>query len=415
MNSLRLFTETELDLTKIKPHIDAYSVATGISSFVINEAGKTIYYSQGNKCHKFCSAIQKKLQSLCNCPKVHLYGSYQAERFGGKYIFFCPMGLTHWVSPLTFDGFMQGAILGGPVLMLKPEDFLLDEIIEKNVLNPENAKKIKEYINRIPIVKPEIVTSLSHMLMMVSHYITGDKATPDSTSVSHYLNRRPSFKNYPIDKENQLLSCVSIGDKVGAQKVLNEILGYIFFSGEDNFNVTRYRMLELVVLLSRAALEGGAQQEEIFGLNNRYINQIYQLTTLDDLTLWLSKILLRFTDCVFNFKNVKNKDIIYKTIEYTNAKYMEKISLEEIATHVNLSPSYFSKLFKTETGINYSTYLNQVRVEKSKELLLNEDLTLVEISNLVGFEEQSYFTKVFRRITGTTPGKFRETRGRIKI
>ena len=82
---------------------------------------------------------------------------------------------------------------------------------------------------------------------------------------------------------------------------------------------------------------------------------------------------------------------------------------------MNLSPSYFSKLFKTETGINYSTYLNQVRVEKSKELLLNEDLTLVEISNLVGFEEQSYFTKVFRRITGTTPGKFRETRGRIKI
>src|SRR5690606_4956502 len=122
-------------------------------------------------------------------------------------------------------------------------------------------------------------------------------------------------------------------------------------------------------------------------------------------------ILTRFTDCVFNLKNVKNKDIIYKAIEFINHKYMEKISLEVVADYVHLSSSYFSKLFKEETGYNFSTYLNNVRVEKSKKLLMNEDISLVDISNLVGFEDQSYFTKVFKKITGTTPGKFREARG----
>jgi len=188
-------------------------------------------------------------------------------------------------------------------------------------------------------------------------------------------------------------------------------LDIFFFSTGIDFEVIKYRTLELVVLLSRAAMEGGAEQEEIFGLNNHYINQIYHLETLEELNFWLSKILTRFTDCVFNLKNVKNKDIIYKAIEFINHKYMEKISLEVVADYVHLSSSYFSKLFKEETGYNFSTYLNNVRVEKSKKLLMNEDISLVDISNLVGFEDQSYFTKVFKKITGTTPGKFREARG----
>ena len=161
------------------------------------------------------------------------------------------------------------------------------------------------------------------------------------------------LQNYPIDKENELISFVSIGDKAGAQRVLNEILGYIFFTNQNDFAGIKYRSIELVVLLSRAAMEGGAEQEEIFGLNNHYLNQVSRLHNLDELSVWLSKILVRFTDCVFNFKNVKNKDIIYKAIEFTNS-ITWKLTLEDVAKYVHLSPSYFSRLFKEETGYNFS-------------------------------------------------------------
>ncbi|NMA95044.1 MAG: helix-turn-helix domain-containing protein [Clostridiales bacterium] len=420
--------ETKFDMEKAKKISDIYTRSTGIDSFIIDESGKVIYRGLKRKCNRFCRAIKNKYKDTCNCSNVHLYGSYQAERFGGKYIFFCPLGLTHWVAPINHEGFMQGALVGGPVLMVKPEDFLLNEIIEQNIMESKDTLELEEYLQYIPIVEPDRVTSLSELLFINACYIMKDESQKyaedfdsslQQSAISEYIHLLKEENvdsdcniSYPIERENELLSCVAIGDKVGAQEILNEILGYIFFSTGSDFETIRHRTLELTVLLSRAALEGGAEKEEIFGLNNHYIKKIYYIENLDELNFWLSKILIRFTDCVFNFKNVKNKDTIYRAIEYVNQRYMEKITLEDVSNHVHLSSSYFSKLFKDETGYNFSRYLNRVRIEKSKKLLLNREISIVDISNFVGFEDQSYFTRVFKEMTGNTPGRFRESRRR---
>ena len=91
---------------------------------------------------------------------------------------------------------------------------------------------------------------------------------------------------------------------------------------------------------------------------------------------------------------------------------MKKIALEDVAEHVFLSPSYFSKIFNEELSSNFSKYLNKVRIEQAKRLLLSSSASLIEISNLVGFDDQSYFSKVFKKLTGVTPGKYREARGK---
>ncbi len=62
---------------------------------------------------------------------------------------------------------------------------------------------------------------------------------------------------------------------------------------------------------------------------------------------------------------------------------------------------------------NFNSYLNKVRIERSKSLLLSDKIRLIDVSGLVGFEDQSYFSNVFKRITGVTPGKFRESHGNI--
>ena len=74
---------------------------------------------------------------------------------------------------------------------------------------------------------------------------------------------------------------------------------------------------------------------------------------------------------------------------------------------MHLHPSYFSTVFKNSTGLSFKEYLNKVRIEESKILLLNTDFSIIDIAIAVGFEDQSYFSKVFKKYTGTTPKQFR--------
>lgn len=83
-----------------------------------------------------------------------------------------------------------------------------------------------------------------------------------------------------------------------------------------------------------------------------------------------------------------------------------------MANHVYLSPSYFSKVFSKEMGVSFNTWLGNLRIEKSKRLLL-ENIRLADIAAMVGFEDQSYFSKVFKKATGVSPNRYREVNGGI--
>ena len=79
-----------------------------------------------------------------------------------------------------------------------------------------------------------------------------------------------------------------------------------------------------------------------------------------------------------------------------------------MARLVYLSPAYFSRVFKQEVGESFTGYLNRVRIDHSRSLLRRKELRLVDIALMVGFEDQSYFTKVFKKITGLSPLQYRE-------
>ena len=92
---------------------------------------------------------------------------------------------------------------------------------------------------------------------------------------------------------------------------------------------------------------------------------------------------------------------------------MNKISLEEIAESVQFSVSYISRIFKNEMGCSITTFINKVRVDNAKLLLLNQNIPLVEVAYLCGFEDQTYFSKVFKKVTDVSPGRFRDKRGKL--
>lgn len=423
--------ELGFDLENAIKCFDAYSRSTGMDCILIDSRGITLHRCSGsNNTFSFCSKAGCVTGSKINCSTVHRYGSYQAERFGGKYVFFCPLGLVHWASPIIADGTLKGAALGGPILMVEPEEFLIGDILKEVLEDDASIQELSELINCVPVVKPDVVDSMSELLFIVcshisdihaSQYLEERKMHQMQSQISTYIHQiknasgfEGESSSYPIDKEKELLSLIKVGDKPGSQKILNEILGYVFFATGGNFDLIKARVIELVVLLSRAALEGGADVEQIFGLNCSYLSRINDFTSIEEITYWLSGIMARFTDCVFNLVGVKHLDVIYKAIDFIKRNYNRKITLDDVAANVYLSPSYFSKIFKEEMNCNFNTYLNQVRVETSKQLLADDRVSLVDVSSLVGFEDQSYFTKVFKKLTGVSPGKYRESRGLLK-
>lgn len=101
-------------------------------------------------------------------------------------------------------------------------------------------------------------------------------------------------------------------------------------------------------------------------------------------------------------------DIVRKKIQrYIAEHYSEIISMQDVAHAMNYSDTHFCRLFKQCFNINFSVYLNEFRVEQAKQMLANTNLTVKEVSISCGYRDTSYFIRVFRRFTGTTPSDYR--------
>lgn len=418
------------DLVLASECIEAYSMSTGLAVSVDDYEGNSIA-----QCGKGCESCEiKSLYELTKkkaavCKDAHLYGMLQAQRFGGKYIYFCPSGFNFIISPIISGEGTVAYVKAGPFLMVDKDDYIRYDLTDLMRFPQERLRNIDSALDNVPYIPPERVTKLSTLLFMAVGFVNNVKVyneqlktkTSDDIqgNIGELLQQLKAQSgeedsSYPFEKENELISAIVDGDKENSNRLLNDLLGYIFFYSGGKFEIIQARVFELLVLLSRAAVEGGADEEHIFSLNSGYFEEINHIKNLDELCLWLVEIMNNLTDYVFRFTDVKHVDIIRKSVDYIRRNYANKITLEDVASFVYLSPSYFSKVFKDEMELNFNAYLNKIRIEKSKQLLTNDKVKLVDVSGLVGFEDQSYFSKVFKKLTGKTPGKYRETRGQNK-
>ncbi|MEG0238228.1 MAG: response regulator [Clostridium sp.] len=102
------------------------------------------------------------------------------------------------------------------------------------------------------------------------------------------------------------------------------------------------------------------------------------------------------------------KSPIENALSYIDGHVEDNINLDSIAAICNLSPCYFSKLFKKEVGVNFKTYINDKKIEKAKEVLKSTDTPILNIAIDLGFDDCGYFIRVFKKVLGVTPKKYRE-------
>jgi len=227
------------------------------------------------------------------------------------------------------------------------------------------------------------------------------------------MNELQEIIDYPYDKEKLLTYSIIHHDTENSRRYLNEVLGHIFFSSVSDLDVIKARAIELTVMVSRAALDAGADKDKVSGMTQRFISAFFACRTIEEVCRSLNDILIRLTQEAFESAEVGRSYSISKAVAYMKANYMRRLLLSEVAEYVFLSPSYFSKIFSREMNCGFKDYLNYIRVEKSKILLLDHKINLVEIAAATGFYDQSYFNNIFKKATGMTPKKFRETGGII--
>ncbi len=98
---------------------------------------------------------------------------------------------------------------------------------------------------------------------------------------------------------------------------------------------------------------------------------------------------------------------VREALRYLDEKLHEPVSMRDVADHLHLNASYFSVLFKEQTGLTFSEYLTRSRVQRAKELLMNTRLPISEIAERVGYQTAKYFVKVFRSLESVSPGQYR--------
>ena len=342
----------------------------------------------------------------------------EAERFGGKYIYFCPFGLTCFVSPIIGEEGSTAKITVGPFMMVEVQDFIDCELSEHMHLAPEAKEQVCRLLLSVPQVSPKKVQELSVLLFMAVGFMNNVSAENRllemersdllqgqiNAYISHLKGRgTPGY--YPFEKERALLQAISHGEKEEARQYLTELLASLHAGGNEISRI-RGQISELLVLLSRTAAENGMDEQQVLLLHRQWQKTLSSLSSFQAVSAWLLTVVEDMLENLAAYPDVRHANIIHRCIQHIGAGYQERLTLEDTARMVCLSPDYLSRIFRQETGISFHQYLNNVRITKAKELIRTTNLRLTDISQMVGYDDQSYFTKVFKRTAGIAPGEY---------
>lgn len=348
-------------------------------------------------------------ETACSAVVTHLYGAYEAQRWDGKYIYYCPRGMVFLAAPPNDPGgVMEYCIILGPILLSNSVDDPFDDPLQ----DPASLADV-------PRMTTAQARSLEELLAAAARSLALDILPPDVDSgrladmmqkmYDHTEDERP--KEYPVESERQLQEYIRAGDKEAAQQLLNELLVHIYHRAGSDPAAIKARVRELLVLMNRATIDGGADADEVFALCARYDREVDSFRNFEDLNRWIGTILHQFINFVFDFNTIRHQNVVFKTTAYIKENLADKLTLDKAAEQVYLSKSYFCRILREELGCTFTEYVNRLRIEKSKSLLRGTELSISEIACAVGFGDQSYFTRIFKKQTGMAPGKYRVRKG----
>ena len=420
-----------------------YGIATDTTTTVVDPDYNPVYITTVPAKPFFCSICKKYRREKTDpdewpCAERHKKAISDSCRNGGLYIYLCDMGFLFWTSPFFCGEEFVGAAIGSGGLGITQQQFIEKiteisggEVPREQIEQHLNAYAGKGYANAEAKARMMLICAnqLSAGNLQTEH-LFNERSDPLSSAVL-----KPSFKSKDTDNEVRLLASLRRGDREDANRTMRELLENNKAEqkphtedgetspqprnaeppseyAEGSFDALQMRAVELAAFISRAAADTknsplSAIPEEI----DKYLVKIEGASSANEIYEIFEKIINLMAGKMFSFHGVLHSSALRKAERFIWKNYTRKISLKEIADAAGLSPPYFSTIFREEMGIHLSHYLNRLRVVKAASMLVETSKSISNIAEECGFEDQSWFSKIFKSHIGISPGKYREQRG----
>lgn len=213
--------------------------------------------------------------------------------------------------------------------------------------------------------------------------------------------------SYNVNYKERLVSHYLKGDSDGLEDLINECISELL-DQTNNIQHIKAKLMELIFSVKKAdpRKDFGTDRED-----DEFLHRFIDANQLSE----LKKVLYEYLHAEMK-ENASKKEsthhgVISKAMTYIDLNYHNNISLNDVAESINMSYFYFSRLFKESTGKSFSDYLTEYRIDKSIELMKDEDLSIKQISYDIGYNDPNYFSKIFKKLKGITPTDYRGRMG----
>ena len=227
-------------------------------------------------------------------------------------------------------------------------------------------------------------------------------------SYDEVKGRKHEYANVINSKDYDRIYSMDFTDKDRIEKDITLLMADIKNAGRDSYLYSQMIISTIYMSAIKALKEMGGTIEEVFHPIAEF-KQIVSNPTMDLMKVRLIETLLKIVNYMNDRKFGKSSYLIEKAKLYIQQGLHDpNFSIEAVARHVNISNSYFSILFKQETGQTFVDYLTSLRMKKAKYLLKNSGYRTYEISDMVGYNNSTYFSTIFKKYTGCTPSEYRK-------
>ncbi|WP_379136295.1 helix-turn-helix domain-containing protein [Paenibacillus sp. sgz500958] len=250
-------------------------------------------------------------------------------------------------------------------------------------------------------------------LLLDNCTLENKQSTSESPDLSISYRRENTWLHHEPTLERNLMQHVKNGnieELLRVQASFSEE-SYGLLSKKSHLRSKKNLAIASITLGTRAAIEGGLFWEIAYTLSDFHIQHIEELKDVPSVESAQLAALCDFADHVRNNRRAKLSRTVALCQNYIFNHLYEELSLPLLAEVAGLHGSYLSQLFKKESGIAISDYIQRERIEEAKRLIEVPGITLSDIATRLHFNDQSYFTKVFKKYTGSTPRQFRDNRG----
>ena len=227
-----------------------------------------------------------------------------------------------------------------------------------------------------------------------------------------FVQREDEFVRAPYNPEIEFYSSIKAGDVERVTELCKDPLvdkpGLGKLS-DDPLQNLKFHFVITTALVARYCIQGGMELSAAYGLSDYYIQKADKCRRTEDISRLHPKMCIEYATRMRELrKNTICSTQIAQCVDYIYDHLHARITVHELAEHVHLNESYLSRLFKKEVGTSISEYIRRQKLETAKKMLIYSDYQSAEIASILAFPSQSYFTEIFHRYTGLTPGDYRK-------